>query len=150
MKKFISLLAFCCLAFAVHSQSANFVTELLGTQKATYGQVSYLSAVYQGLVKENASQETALAELKKQKQIKDKVNVSDAVSYKELAGVFAKMWNIKGGLLFRASKRSPRYAFQQFKIDGIVPRDANPSKKVSGTDVLNVFSQCEYVYGGEK
>lgn len=140
----------CFFSIALHSQSADFVTELIGTEKATYGQVSYLAAVHQGFVDEGASYEKAFAELQQRKQVKAKASSGDVITYKELARTISKLWKIKGGLMFRATKGSARYAFQQFKIDGIVPKDANPTKKVSGADVLNVFSKCEYKYGGEK
>ncbi|MBQ9630718.1 MAG: hypothetical protein IJR49_03950 [Treponema sp.] len=108
MKKLWIFFILVCFSFAAHSQSAEFVTELINSERATYGQVCYLSAVYQGLVKENASYESAFAELQKNKQVKSKAKISDSVTYKELAGLMSKMWNIKGGLMFRATKGSSR------------------------------------------
>jgi len=77
-----------------------------------------------------------------------RADVNGAVTLQELSWLMAKLWDIKGGLMYRATKRSARYAFRQFKVDGILPATADPWKKASGSDVLNMYTACLRKYGG--
>ena len=63
MKKMFVLPAVFVLCVTAYAQRADFVTRLITADKATYGEVCYLSAVYQGFVGENASYEDALRSL---------------------------------------------------------------------------------------
>ena len=142
------LMLFLCLS--VYAQSADVITDILETEEITFGQVCYLTAVQMNIIDDSVSYEGAVTALYEHGYIPEVEDFDAPVPAVDLAYLYSKLWNIKGGLMYRLTKGSPRYAFQQFKIDGIIPRDENPTKKVSGQDVLNVFSQCEYIYGGEK
>ncbi|MBQ9494136.1 MAG: hypothetical protein IJR50_00680 [Treponema sp.] len=147
MKKMLMCAAVAFLSFTLFAQRAEYITDMIETSTATYGKVSYLSAVYQGLVGESASYADAFIALQKAGQIRSSVGQNDVVSLKELSRIMAKLWNIKGGLMYRITKGSGRYAFRQFKADGILSNDANPSKKVSGVEVLNLYTACQQKYG---
>lgn len=56
------------------------------------------------------------------------------------------MWNVKGGLLFKLSGKNPRYSYKKFRKDGILPSNADPSKILSGSDLLNIFTQGHLTY----
>lgn len=148
MKKMFVLPAVFVLCVTAYAQRADVVTRLIGADKATYGEVCYLSAVYQGFVDENASYDDALQALVQKRQASSRADANGAVTLQELSRLMAKMWNIKGGLMYRVTKRSARYAFRQFKVDGILPATADPSKKASGSDVLNMYTACLRKYGG--
>ncbi|MBP3709308.1 MAG: hypothetical protein J6I73_02715 [Treponema sp.] len=148
-KMFLFIFTFSLSLFAF-AQQASFVTEMIDAEKATYGEVSYLSAVYQGFVDELASYDEAVKALQKAGQIRADVNKDDNVSFRELSRIMAKLWDIKGGLMFRITKGSGWYAFRQFKIDGVISNDTNPSKKVSGVEVLNLYTACQQKYGGNE
>ncbi|MGI5117652.1 hypothetical protein [Treponema sp. SP13] len=148
MKKMCILPAVFVLCVTAYAQRADFVTRLIAADKATYGEVCYLSAVYQGFVGENASYEDALHALVQKGQANSRADVNGAVTLQELSWLMAKLWDIKGGLMYRATKRSARYTFRQFKVDGILPATADPSKKASGSDVLNMYTACLRTYGG--
>ena len=148
MKKMCILAAVFALCVTAYAQRADFVTELLAADKATYGEVCYLSAVHQGFVDENASYEAALRSLVQRGQVVPSIDVNGAVTLQELSRLMAKMWDIKGGLMYRATKRSARYAFRQFKVDGVLSATADPSEKASGSDVLNIYTACLRKYGG--
>ena len=150
MKKMFIFMTVFCLAFFVSAQRASFITEMLEAEKATYGEVSYLSAVYQGFVNESASYDEALETLQREGQVRTTVNKDAPLSFRELSAIMAKLWNIKGGLMFRITKGSGWYSFRQFKIDGVISNDTNPSKKVSGIDVLNLYTACQQKYGGNE
>lgn len=149
IKKMIILAAVFLSALAAHAQTAGFVTEMLAAYNADYGQVSYLSAVYQGFVDETASYDEAFAALKKAGQLPAAVNKTDTVTMSGLSYMMAELWPVKGGLMFRVTKGASRYAFRQFKADGIIPVDADPSEKVSGTDVLTMYTACQNKYGSK-
>ena len=138
--KRIFCLVFFVFSLNIYSQSAEFITELLGAEKVTYGQVAYLVAVHENLVSEKASYIDSMNALYK-------VVPSEFVNYKDLSYFFAKLWDVKGGLMFRISKGSPRYAFNQFKNDGIIPVNIDPHFYPSGRDVLNLFTLGDLKYG---
>ena len=148
MKKLFILPVVFVLCVTAYAQRADFVTELLAADKATYGEVCYLSAVYQGFVDENASYDDALRSLAERGQVAAGADVNGTVTLQELCRLMTKLWDIKGGLMYRVTKHSARYAFRQLKADGILPPTADPSKKVSGSDVLNMYTACLRKYGG--
>nr|DAU27608.1 MAG TPA: hypothetical protein [Caudoviricetes sp.] len=147
MKKSFILPVVLVLSMAAYAQRADFVSELIVTDKVSYGAVCYLSAVYQGFVNENVSYADALRVLVARGQAAPGADVKDSVTFAELSRLMAKMWHIKGGLMYRATKASARYAFRQFKADGIIPERIDPSKKASGIDVLNMYTVCLRKYG---
>lgn len=145
--KRIFCLVFFVFSLNIYSQSAEFITELLGAEKVTYGQVSYLVAVHENLVSEKASYIDSMNALYQEKLLLDEILPSQFVNYKDLSYFFAKLWDVKGGLMFRISKGSPRYAFNQFKNDGIIPVNIDPHFYPSGRDVLNLFTLGDLKYG---
>ena len=147
MKKSFILPVVLVLSMAAYAQRADFVSELIAADKASYGAVCYLSAVYQGFISDNASYADALRVLVERGQVSPGADVKDPVTFAELSRLMAKIWHIKGGLMYRATKASARYAFRQFKADGIIPERTDPSKKASGIDVLNMYTVCLRKYG---
>jgi hypothetical protein len=150
MKKLVIIAVAFLLSLSAYAQTADFVTEMLDTKTAAYGQVCYLSAVYQGFVDDAASYDDAVRALYINGQIPAIEDKTKAVDYEELARLMVRMWPVKGGLMFRLTKGSARYAFRQLKVDGIIPQDADPSKKVSGTEVLNMYTGCQKKYGSNE
>ncbi len=146
MKKFLLFFSTFFIASALSAQSADFVTRMLESDRATFGQVCYLSAVSQNLVPESSKEVDALNAVFEQGLIPQDIQPGDYVNYRQASAIFAKMWNIKGGLFFRLTKGNPRYAYRQFKNDGVVPMTSDPSMVPSGTDVLNMFTMGEKKY----
>lgn len=134
---FFGVLFLCGLAYA---QSADFVTELLQTEKATFGQICYFTAVHRGLVDESASIEEALIVLKNREEVSENVAAEVAADYADAAYLFSKIWNVKGHLLFKLTKGHRRYAFKKFQKDRIVPVHTDPQAFPSGVDILNLFT----------
>lgn len=147
MKKKILFLAIFLLTFALHAQSADVITQILEAEQVTLGQVCYLSAVQQGLVGEKATYQQALQILEEKEQIPKYQFVDMPVPYANLCYIFSKMWNVKGGIMYRVFKSAPRYAFKQFKYDGVIPSNADPNHFLSGQEALNVFTSCSLKYG---
>ncbi len=149
MKKIIFGLLFLCFTGFAFAQSADVVTEIMDAKEVTFGQVCYLSAVHQGLVDSDASFEDAIQALYDKKQLPGIVNEFAVVPMANLAFIYAQMWNIKGGLMYKITKGSPRYAFKQLKVDGILPSNADPAQIVTGVQALNLYTSCSLLYGKE-
>lgn len=148
MKKILLAVLFVFFAGAAFAQSAEVVTEILGTSEATFGQVCYLSAVHQGLVSDSATYDESVAALYDKGQLPFEVNPSSPIALVDLAFVYSRIWNVDGGLLYRMTKGSPRYAYKQLKSDGVFSDGCDPSDILSGTEVLNIFTSCLFTYGG--
>ena len=151
MRKVLSLLIILLVGGFAFAQSADVVTDILNTDEVTYGQVCYLSAVHQGLISDDADYSEAIDVLYAEGQIPEDVSAYDEVYMANLAYIYAQIWpDIKGGLMFRLTKGSPRYAFKQFKSDGVISDKADPKSFVSGSEALNILTACMMQYGTDE
>ncbi len=137
-----------CVGTFAFAQSAEVVTDILESDEVTYGQVCYLSAVHQGLISDDADYSDAIDVLYTMGQIPEDVSEYDSVYMANLAYIYAQIWpSMKGGLMFRLTGGSPRYAFKQFKSDGVISDKADPKSIVSGREALNILTACMMEYG---
>ena len=136
------------LTFAIYAQSADVTTQILETDEVTFGQVCYLSAVQQGLIYDEASYSDAINVLVQNGQIPETAVMEEdnPIPVVNIAFVLSEMFDVKGGVMYRLTKGSPRYAFKQLKTDGIIPSNASPSDTVDGMTLLNMFTKCLNVY----
>ena len=142
MKKLISV--FLCAAtfcFCAAAQSSEKLTELIGTNKATYGQTAYLCEVYSGKIDESATYEQAFEALKQDNYASEKASADTQITLAELSFICANAADLKGGLFYTLFP-SPRYAFRELKAKGIIPMNADPDSKVTGRNVIAVFNGC--------
>jgi hypothetical protein len=148
MKKFILLIAIFFTGTLAFSQSADVVTRILNSEKATYGQVCYLSAVYQNLARSNASYSACVKALYDAKQIPELYNADDFVTYEEVAGIFSKMFkNLNKSIMYSATDGSSRYAYKLFKSDGVILSSADATQNLSGQELMNILNACLTEYG---
>ena len=148
MKRIFSLLVLLFAGTVVFAQSADVVTDILEAEEVTYGQVCYLSAIHQGLISEEADYDKAVEILYNLGQIPEAVGAYDPVVMANLAFIYAQIWpEMKGGLMFKLTKGAPRYAFKQFKADGVIDENAQPDSVLSGVDALNILTSCMMEYG---
>lgn len=151
MRKILSILFILLIGSLAFAQSADVVTDILNTDEVTYGQVCYLSAIHQGLISETDSYDTAVECLYSQGQIPEDLDSDTPIYMQNLAFVYAQIWpEMKGGLMFRLTKGSPRYAFKQFKTDGVIEDDMDPGAYVSGAEALNILTACMMQYGTDE
>lgn len=143
---FILFLAGCAFA-----QSAEMVDKILESEKVTYGQISYLSAIHQNLIEEEASEEEAVTALINAKQLSADTTFDSVIKLDNLSCLYLRMWpSVKGGLMFRITKGSPRYAFKQLKEDGILSANSDPKDEVSGFEAMTILSSCMMYYAAEE
>lgn len=147
MKKILPFLFLMFFATAIHAQSADVVTEIIETERVTFGQICYLSAVQQGFVSDDATYEEAIDVLFDKGQIPRKEYSDAKIPMANLAFIFSQMWEIKGGLFYRIFHGAPRYAFKQLKADGILPANSNPTRIPTGKEALNIYTSCCLKYG---
>lgn len=141
MKKLIlALFAGLFLSGISFAQDAGKITEILNSEKVTYGQAAYLVAVYTGTVSDNASEETAVKKLT-EAGLLAKANAKDSIPLSEYSLLCAKATNLKGGLFYSLFENS-RYAVKELKAKGILPMDADPDYSVDGHEALSLLSNC--------
>ncbi len=151
MRKVLSILLLLFTGGLVFAQSAQEITNILNTDEVTYGQVCYLSAIHQNLITEDQGYEEAIKVLYESGQLPELVAGHQEVYMQNLAFIYLQMWpDVKGGLLYKLTKGSPRYAFKQLKTDGVFPEGADPNSFVSGRDALSFLTACMIKYGGEE
>ena len=146
MKKIISALIVLFISVSVFAQSADVITELLETEEATFGQVCYLVAVQKNLIAENDSYETAVQTLYENGIIPGFEDPQAPIPLVDITYVYSRLWEIKGGLMYRLTHGSPRYAFKQFQSDGILSATQEPDDYVSGAKALSIYTSCVNKY----
>ena len=142
MKKIISLVFALFLCLSAYAQSADVITDILETDEVTFGQVCYLTAVQMNIVDDSASYEDAVTALYEHGYIPILEEYQAPVPAVDLAYLYSKLWDVKGGLMFRLTNGSPRYAFRQIQSDGIVGADVDPAAYVSGEKALSIYTSC--------
>lgn len=150
MKKIIGLFIGLLLAATAFCQSNEKVSVILNSSEITYGQACYLSAVYQNLIADTDTEDQAIEALYNDGQLPDLVYAGDSIPLVNLSFIFTKMMNVEGGLMYRITKGSPRYAFKQLKSDGILKNNDDPSKILSGSEALTLFTTCYMKYTKEQ
>ena len=148
MRRFIIITLSLLFAGAAFGQSADVITEILESKEATFGQVCYISAVQQGLVEDSSNYEDAVTALQDAGQIPESISVDHSIPAVDAAFIYSQMWEIKGGLMYRITKGSPRYAFRQFQADGVISSSIEPNTLISGVDILRMYTACMRKYGG--
>ena len=146
MKKTLLVLAAFFCAITASAQSADVITEILETEEVTFGQISYIVAVQMDLVGEKDSLEIAIEKLYEKGIIPAQEDPDAAIPAVDVAFIYSKLWKIKGGLMYRITKGSPRYAFKQFKSDGVINQDLDPGASLSGAEALSMYTACVNTY----
>ena len=147
MKKLISILIVLFTSTFVFAQSADVISEILKSEQATIGQVSYLCAVQQLKILESDDYEKAVEAMISEGYLPENVSSSDLVTLSQAAFLFSKNWDISGGLMYMITKGSKRYVFKQFVADGVISVYADPSSKLSGSELLALYSSALGRYG---
>ena len=134
------------ISLSVYAQSADVITEMLDTEQATFGQVCYLAAVQKEFINENDSYETAVQALYDNGMIPNLEDFEAPIPLVDIAYIYSRLWPVEGGLMYRLTKGSPRYAFKQFQADGILSSRQSPSDFVSGAKALSIYTSCVNKY----
>lgn len=146
MKKLLSVLFVLFIVGSVYGQSSKVISQILEEDEISLGQLCYLSVVYQGLANEDVNFKDAINILYERGQIPYAAYETNGVALINLAFVYSQIWDINGGLMYRITNGSPRYALRQLKSDGIIPSRYDPHRMVSGSEALDIFTACSLKY----
>lgn len=143
MKKFI-LILLATLSFSIcgFAQNAQKVSEILESNEISKAQASYFVCVYQNFASETVEENQAFEILTQKNLFKSQENPQEKISLSESCYLIAKSSQMKGGIFYSIFK-SPRYAFREFKALKIVPQDADPNQKVSGSELIALLNGFE-------
>lgn len=144
MKKIIMLISAFLFSAVLFAQSADKISEILASDKATYGQVSYLAATAMGLVDEKASYEDAFNVIKEKGLVANGKSCGDTLNLKQLSAICRGTWKIKGSLMIKTG--APRYVFKQMVADEIYSLTDDPMDVPDGRKTLAVISDCIMKY----
>ncbi len=146
MKKSILTLAVLLFSLAAFAQSAEKISELLTSKKATFAQAAYLAAA---LTDDSAelTEEAAFTKMVQAGAIRADRKADDAITLKELAKLYMQATGLKGGLFYTLFG-TPRYAYRELKAQGIIPEQADPSQQVTGRETIAVLNGCLSLTGG--
>lgn len=147
MKKLAIILILLFSTLSIYAQSSEVITDILNTEKVTFGQVCYLSAVQQDFVDDTATYAEAINALYRKGQIPSLVYEDTTIPMVNIAYIYAQMWEVKGGILYRIFRGAPRYAFKQLKADGVISSNVDPKAVISGMEALNLYTACSIEYG---
>ncbi len=148
MKRILSVLFCLFVGVSVYAQSADVITSLLESKEATFGQVCYLAAVQENLINENDSFETAVQAMFENGRIPDLEDLEAPIPLIDIVYIYSNLWPVNGGLMYRITKGSPRYAFKQFQADGVLSSKQEPSDIISGAKALSIYTSCVNKYSG--
>ncbi|WP_147615547.1 hypothetical protein [Treponema pectinovorum] len=136
---------FFCMAFlfalAANAQSSSKLTDIINTDKATFAQAAYLSAIYTNDISDDESYEKAVQKLKEKNILSEKTEPSATLTLEKAAFICAKTVNLKGGLFYTIFK-NPRYALIELKAKSIIPALADPEETLTGRDLIALFNGC--------
>ena len=148
MKKIMVLVFTLLFSASIYAQSADVITDILETKEVTVGQICYLTAVQLAYADESSSYENAVTIMQEKGIVKADKTAESVIPAVEVAYLFSKLWTVKGGLMYRVTKGSPRYVFKQFQRDGIIKSTVDPSELISGSDALSIYTACVNTYSG--
>ena len=89
MKKSILILLLSLSAsICLFSQSADKVSQMITTEKVTYGQVAYFAGIAANLFEDTISEDDAISILKQEKILKKDVSAEDFINLSNLSWIF--------------------------------------------------------------
>lgn len=142
MKRVFPVLFFALLtALGANAQSAQKITEIDEAVEISYGQFCYLIGTSTSTVDDSATYLQAFETIRKTGVFRSDVMAIDPIPLYDIALLCSKTWNIKGSLLYMATK-SARYAFKQMQALDMIPLTADPMSPATGHQVLNIITKC--------
>ena len=145
MKRLFMLLAASAVSIMLNAQSADKISDIIASSRATCGQASYIAATALGIAGENATYDETVRLFPEKGVLKTGCSASDAITMKQLAWLCANTWNVDGSLMLKIFK-SPRYALRQMKADSVIDVSADPDDVPDGHRLLAVITDCVAKY----
>ena len=136
---------------ASFGQSAEKLDKILETEKATFGQATYLIQTALNDDSDELDFDTAFNRFKSGNEnlIRDSVTAEDVIPIKTYAFLLMKSFNVKGGLMYRIYP-CPRYAYRDLRYMAIIQDKNDPNAPMTGAEMLQIFGRIDTVEGGEQ
>ena len=126
---------------SIFAQSSERLSALLDSQTATCAQSSYLAAFYANLIDEEGTDLQAFEALKSAGYFSSDVEADSEITVSQLSFVYMKALDLKGGLFYTLFP-SKRYSYKELKAKDVLPKETDPSMKLSGRDTIDIFNAC--------
>ena len=137
------------VSLTTYAQSSEQLSEILKSPSVTAAQASYLAAVYANAIGDEDDASQAFEAMQKEGLFSDEVTADSEVNLAQVSYVYMQALGLKGGLFYTLFP-SKRYAFKELKAKGILPKEADPSMKISGRDSIDIFNTCLGLTEGDK
>ena len=138
------------IAAAAFGQAAEKIDKILETEKATFGQATYLIQTALNDGSDELDFETAFDRFKNENEnlIRNSVSAEDVIPIKTYAFLLMKAFDVKGGMMYRIYP-CPRYAYRDLRYLAVIQGKNNPDAVMQGTSLLQILSRIDTVQGGE-
>lgn len=141
MKKCIMAIMFSLFSALTFAQSSQALSDILDSERLTYGQLAYLIGTYKEIIKDEESNDID-ATVKALSNIdffpKD-VKSTDYATLGTTAMALTKAARIRGGVFYRLTYGSQRYAIRELKALGVLPASADTSNSVNGKEAIGIL-----------
>jgi hypothetical protein len=142
-KKMRVLLALAALAagMGLFAQSNVFLDGFLASDSPGVRDVAYLVLVSSDTIGEDAGADRAFALGKELGWISQTRDPESPVSLAEYSFFVMKAFGRKGGVMFSLVP-SPRYAYREMVIQGMIQGKTDPDQRLSGVMALRIMGRC--------
>lgn len=139
------------IAAAAFGQAAEKIDKILETEKATFGQATYLIQTALNDGSDELDFETAFDRFKNENEnlIRNSVSAEDVIPIKTYAFLLMKAFDVKGGMMYRIYP-CPRYAYRDLRYLAIIQGKNNPDALMTGSVMLQILGRIDTVQGGEQ
>ena len=139
------------IAAAAFGQAAEKIDKILETEKATFGQATYLIQTALNDGSDELDFETAFDRFKNENEnlIRNSVSAEDVIPIKTYAFLLMKAFDVKGGMMYRIYP-CPRYAYRDLRYLAVIQGKNNPDALMTGSVMLQILGRIDTVQGGEQ
>lgn len=149
MKKAFFAIVFFLGLFALHSQDAQKISEIIESQEISNEQAAWIACQSAQNMDEASDYSEALAKAVELGWISSGAVAESPMPLQDYCGLCVKASGLKCGLLYRITK-SKRYAFKELKANGTLDLAADPGMTVNGQNAFAILNACIKKSGGAK
>lgn len=140
MKKLIIAIMFSLFSVSVFAQSSQMLGNILNSERLTYGELAYLLGTYKNIVKDdNDNIEDTIKTLSSIEYFPKDVKSTDYATLGAVATALTKATGVRGGVFYRLTYGSQRYAMRELKARGILPPSADISTPINGREAIGIL-----------
>ena len=146
MKKIFTLiLSSLILTCSLQAQSADRVTDVINSERVTFGQACYFFATATGKVEDNIAYDDSIKFFQDSGSLRVLADENDPITLGTIAQLASDAFEVKGSL-FLALFGNSRYAYRQMKADGVFKNNDDPSFVPDGHKFLAILTDCLEFY----